>query len=149
MKGLIVIGICFFCMGCKQVKFQKVDAESIAEKEINSLNLKEIDQFPLFVTCDETAKPEEQKLCFEKEIHQWLKPHADSLYYNTEIADTIQLYLSIQTDGTLTLDSLQTELKVKKQLDSIFKNAPQLYPAQKRGVPVKVAFQLPLILEVN
>lgn len=149
MKGLIVIGICFFFLGCKQEKFQKIDAESIAEKEFKSLNLKEVDQFPLFENCDETAKLEDQKLCFEKQIHQWLKPHADSLDYDTEIADTLQLYLSIPAEGKLILDSIKTKLKVKKQLDSIFKKSPKLFPAQKRGIPVKVAFQLPLILKVN
>jgi len=136
-------------LGCKQEKFQKIDASTIAEKEFRSLNLKEVDQFPLFKTCDETENRQHQKACFEKEIHRWLKPHADSLTYNTTEPDTLQLYLSIATDGTLILDSLKTELTVKQQLDSIFQNSPKFYPAQKRGVPVKVSFQLPLILKVN
>jgi hypothetical protein len=103
----------------------------------------------LFKTCDETENRLQQKACFEKEIHKWLKPHVDSLKYYTVKPDTLQLYLSINIDGSLVLDSLNTEFKVSKQLDSIFKQSPQFYPAQKRGVPVKVAFQLPLILKVN
>jgi hypothetical protein len=149
MKALLLTALCIFCLGCKQEKFQKIDAETIAEKEFQSINLKEVDQFPLFKTCDETAQAFEQKKCFEKEIHGWLKPHIDSLDYNTEKADTLQLYLSINTNGTLMLDSLQSRLDIQKQFDSIIKKAPKFYPAQKRGVPVKVAFQLPLIIEVN
>lgn len=149
MNKWILIGLCVFLLGCKNEKFQKIDAETIAEKEFKSLNLKEVDQFPLFKTCDETENRQQQKACFEKEIHQWLKPQVDSLEYNTSETDSLQLYLSIETDGSLVLDSLETKLKISNQLDSIFKQSPKLYPAQKRGVPVKVSFQLPLILKVK
>jgi hypothetical protein len=149
MKWMISIIFLILLNSCKQEKFQKVNAETIAEKEFKSLNLKEVDQFPLFKNCDETENRQQQKDCFEKEIHQWLKPHLDSLKYNTKKADTLQLYLSITKNGKLELDSLKTELKVTEQLDSIFKNSPKFYPAQKRGVPVKVSFQLPLMLKVN
>jgi hypothetical protein len=149
MKSCIIFVLCLSLFSCKQEKFQKVDANYIAEKEFENLNLKEVDQFPLFKTCDETENREQQKACFEKEIHQWLKPQVDSLEYNTTTADTLQLYLSILKDGTLVLDSLNTPLKVKTQMDSIFKTSPPFYPAQKRGVPVKVSFQLPLILKVK
>lgn len=149
MKWMISIVFLILLFSCKNENFQKVDAKSIAEKEFETLNLKEVDQFPLFKTCDETENRQQQKACFEKEIHQWLKPHVDSLNYNTFEADTLQLYLSIKTNGALVLDSLKSELPVSKQFDSIFKQAPKFYPAQKRGVPVKVSFQLPLILKVN
>lgn len=149
MKYLLLTSICLLFFGCKKEDFRKIDAQSIAEKEIKSINLKEVDQFPLFKACDETANVTEQRICFEKEIHHWLKPHVDKLRYNTEKADTLQLFLSIDREGTLKLDSLISELKIKEQFDSIFMNSPKFYPAQKRGVPVKVSFQLPLILKIN
>jgi hypothetical protein len=149
MKFLLITSICVLFFGCKKEEFQKVDAQSIAEEEIKSINLREVDQFPLFKSCDETANPTQQKACFEKEIHQWLKPHLDRLNYDIEKADTLQLYLSINREGELILDSLESKLKVKQQFDSIFMNPPNFYPAQKRGVPVKVSFELPLILKVN
>lgn len=146
---MISIVLLVFVFSCKKEQFQKINAESIAEKEFQSLNLKEVDQFPLFKTCDETDNRQAQKICFEKEIHQWLKPHLDNLNYNTYEPDTLQLYLSVKTNGVLLLDSLKSELPIYKQFDSIFKKAPKFYPAQKRGVPVRVSFRLPLVLKVN
>jgi hypothetical protein len=149
MNKFVIIGICVFLLGCKKEDFKKIDAETLAKKEFKNLNLKQVDQFPLFKTCDETGTRQQQKSCFEKQIHRWLKPHVDSLNYDTSEADTLHLYLSIDTKGLLILDSLKTELKVSKQFDRIFKHPPKIYPAQKRGVPVKVAFQLPVILNIK
>ena len=149
MKPFIFAIICVLCYACKQETFEKIDANEVAEEEFKSLNLKQVDQFPLFKTCDENDTAQDQKKCFETKIHAWLKPHVDSLKYNTSKGDTIHLYLKINTNGDLVLDSLKSKLDIKQQFDSIFLDAPKFYPAQKRGVPVQVSFELPLILKVN
>lgn len=149
MNRLLFICICILCSACQTDNYKKVDAESIAEKELKTINFKEVDQFPLFKSCDETVTRLSQQKCFEKNLHKWLKPHVDSLDYDTKLGDTLKLFLSVTKKGELQCDSLHTKLSVHQQFEDIFANAPKIFPAQKRGVPVKVSFQLPLILNVN
>ena len=149
MKFLVFVFFSVLFISCNQDKFKKIDAESIAEKELLSINFDEVDRFPLFKACDETASKVQQKECFQKNLHKWLKPHIDSLVYETEKADTIQLFVSVNANGKLNCDSLNSKLAIKDQMKTIFTNSPEIYPAQKRGIPVKVSFQLPLILKVN
>lgn len=138
---------------CRQENFQKVNAEEIAKKELQNINFSEVDQYPLFKTCDETATRQAQQICFEQELHNWLKPHLDIISYQNSQNETINLNISIDVKGKIKLDSLTSKSKSKSELEEIFRNifnkSPQIYPAQKRGVPIKVSFQLPVILKVN
>lgn len=149
MKYLIYIFILLICGSCRQDNFQKINAEEIVDKELKSINFSEVDQFPLFKTCDETASRQAQKACFEQELHKWLKPHLDSIPYQNIKKDSINLHLSIHANGKISLDSLSSKSELVEIFHDIFNHSPKIYPAQKRGVPVKVSFQLPVILKVE
>lgn len=136
-------------MSCRKEDFRKFDAEDIAKKELQSINFSEVDQYPLFKICDETATRQMQQNCFEKELHNWLKPHLDSIYYDAIKDDSIYLNLSILSNGKINLDSTTSKNNSNQIFQDIFKKAPVIYPAQKRGIPVKVSFQLPVILQVE
>jgi len=149
MKFLVYTIVVVLFWSCKQDNFKKVQAKDIAQKELRNINFKEIDRFPLFKTCDETAFRDVQQSCFEQNLHQWIKPYLDTLNLNLSESDTLKIYLKIDKTGKIQLDSLQSKLDLSKTFQRIFKKAPQIYPAQKRGVPVSVNLELPVILNVN
>ena len=149
MKYLVCLLLMMACWSCKKENFQKVDADEIAKKELQHINFSEVDQFPLFKTCDETANRQKQQHCFEQELHIWLKPHLDSIPYKNTTGDTIQLNLSVDAKGKINLDSLASKEELTETFQNIFKQSPQIYPAQKRGIPVKVSFQMPVILKIK
>ena len=131
---------------CRQENFQKIDAKEIAKKELENINYNEVDQFPLFQTCDETASRSAQKACFEKQLHSFFKPYLDTLEFSDADVDTINLSLSVNIDGELKLDSLSSRPSLIEDFKEIIKQSPKIYPAQKRGIPTKISFQLPIIL---
>ncbi|QTY26053.1 hypothetical protein [Flavobacterium sp. CS20] len=149
MKFLVYILILTLFWSCKQSNFKKVDAEDIAQKELKTINFKEVDRFPLFKTCDETASREVQQSCFEQHLHLWLKPYLDALDVELLENDTLHLFLKINKTGKIQLDLLNSKMDLNKTFQRIFEKAPQIYPAQKRGIPVNVKFELPIILKVN
>lgn len=149
MKFLVYIFMLVTFLSCKQDNFKKVDANDIAEKELKTINFKDVDRFPLFKTCDEMASREVHQSCFEQKLHQWLKPYLDTLSVGLAKKDTIHIFLNINENGKIQLDSLSSKSDANNTFKSIFNNAPQVYPAQKRGIPVSVKLELPIILNVK
>lgn len=149
MKFLVYILVFTLLWSCKQNNFKKIDANDIAEKELKTINFKDVDRFPLFKTCDETASRKVQQACFEQHLHQWIKPYLDTLEVEIVESDTLNLFIKINKTGKIHLDSLQGKVGLTKTFQRIFENAPQIYPAQKRGIPVNVKLELPIILKVN
>ena len=149
MKYFVCLLIVIFCWSCKDENLQKIDAEEIAKKELQRINFSEVDRYPLFKSCDETASRQTQQNCFEKELHRWLKPHLDSITYEGLKNDSLYLNLSILSNGKINLDSISSKTKLAKVFQDIFNQSPVVFPAQKRGIPVKVSFRLPVVLQVE
>jgi len=149
MKKLVCLFLIVICWSCKQENLKKISADDIAHKELQQIDFSEVDQFPLFKTCDETANRLAQQTCFEQKLHSWLKPHLNNIPYKSKEVDTIKLSISVDTTGKIKLDSLTSNLELTQTFQAIFEKSPQIYPAQKRGIPVKVSFQLPVIIKVN
>jgi len=146
MKQILGIFIFMLCFGCKKEDYQKVDAKAIAETELKAIDLSQVDRYPLFENCDETASKSLQKQCFGENFHSWLKPYLDTISVKQLKSDTIILYLTVNEKGRLIQDSMVSKTDAGEKVRQIFKTSPKLYPALKQGVPVKVSFQMPLII---
>jgi len=133
-------------LGCNKEDYKKVDAKAIANSELNSIDLSQVDRYPLFEFCDETATKAAQKQCFEKGLHLWIKPYLDTLSVDTLKADTITLFLSVNEKGKLTRDSMVSGFETGRKITNVFNASPQLYPALKQGIPVNVSFRMPIII---
>ena len=79
-----------------------------------------------------------------------------TIIVESELNDTIWLYLSITELGDLSIDRTEIpdtiavqlpelERWLKDSLDSL----PQISAANKRGIPVKTAFKMPVIVKVD
>ncbi len=149
MKFWVYIFILSICISCKKDNYRKVNADTIANNELKNINLKEVDRFPLFQACDETASRETQHKCFEQQLHQWFKPYLDTIKIDLTENDTVNLFLKVDKNGQILLDSLDSKVGINKTIRNIFKKAPKIYPAQKRGIPVSINLELPVILNVR
>ena len=149
MKLLVYFFVLAIFWSCKQDNFNKVDANDIANKQLQTIDFKQIDRFPLFKTCDETASRRIQQNCFEQHLHQWLKPYIDTIEVEIAQTDTLLLFLKIDKTGKIKLDSLYSKMDLSNEFQRIFNKSPQIYPAQKRGVPVSVNLELPVILSLK
>ena len=125
----------------------EIDANEIAKLELNSLDLSQVDTYPLFKACDETLDKAQIKRCFETELHRWITPYLDTLTVKSIEADTITLFLSVTEKGKLINDSIHSNTDVQQKIQKIFRATPALEPAIKAGVDVKVSFQMPVIIQ--
>lgn len=145
-------------MSCDYFNSKKVSPDEIVRKEIKSINWNDVDRYPLFETCDETATRDEQKDCFQQEFvshfYKTLKNH--QLVVRRNIRDTVKVHLLIDNRGEISIVSInksETTEKLLPALDGLMEltvsRLPKVYPALKRDIPVSTRVVMPVVLRVN
>ena len=144
---LLAFALCL--TGCKDLETKKVSSEVLAEEELKAINMNEVDEYPSFATCDSIETQEARYQCFKTELALNFQRQLSNktIIVESELNDTIWLYLSITELGDLSIDRTEIpdtiavqlpelERWLKDSLDSL----PQISAANKRGIPVKTAF---------
>lgn len=146
--------ILFTLSGCNTFSFEKLSSEEILEEELNAISWNNVDVYPTFDTCKELSEEKELKHCFEQKVTQHLYEQLllkkDSLRFAK--SDTLSLYIA--ETGSIQLGTLQVSHATNPELNLMEKwcnealqSLPQIYPAQKRGIPVSTIFVVPIILK--
>ncbi|MBZ9651404.1 hypothetical protein [Psychroflexus montanilacus] len=141
---------------CKDFDLKKQSAEQIMEEEMKSINWKEVDFYPTFQNCGSVTSKSKSKTCFETEIKNNIGNHLSQYQLKTSnsIRDTVVLKLHISAEGDTKIKDLKISDHIASQnpeLETWLKEAisqlPEVYPAQKRSVPVPLHTELPIILK--
>jgi hypothetical protein len=143
-------------VSCKDFDLKKQSADQILEKEMKSINWNEVDFYPTFQNCGTITSKAESKICFKtkikKTISDYLASHQISTTSSTQ--DTLVIKFFITAEGALNIEEIRIPDKIDSQnpqLREVLKKAiselPEMYPAQKRSVPVSLHTQLPIILK--
>ncbi|MCT8339123.1 hypothetical protein MG296_03575 [Flavobacteriaceae bacterium TK19130] len=147
-----------FFISCQYFETEKISSETIVAEELKTIDWKAVDQYPLFSECESFTDKSKQKECFEKALVVHIQP---ALTGNDEVSihsfsDTILLRLSISDQARIGVQSLEIDSLVEAELPSLRKrllakidSIQLIAPAYKRGVPVKTAFSLPIILKTE
>jgi len=136
----------------------KLDSEMFLEKELQSFDWNELDQYPSFESCEDGIDFQANKFCFETvlttHIFEVLKSNESMI--SEPLKDTLILDILVSKRGGLSVKSLkgshlsvQTTAHFKDTLTKSFSALPVLYPAIKRSQHVQAVFQLPIILNAN
>jgi len=155
LKHFFIIIFCtFLLLSCSyfENKYQKEEIQVVD----TIVDYSSIDSFPLFPSCDSIPSEEKQKICSQiklsEHIYASLKTH--HLITENSINDTILVKLEVAKSGEVSLVSIQSSVFIQKEipkLDSLITDGinklPKLKPGIKRGIPVKTAFSLPIILK--
>lgn len=138
---------------------KKIPSEKeLLEKELKSINWKEVDEFPSIPDCEAIEDKMQRQQCFFEFMAQEIqeKLSKDTLYVLFPELDTLDIKVTIYPNSTLQFesqfpkDSLDYDIvKMDSILKSRLVNFPKIHPAIKRGVPVKTQFILPVILKVE
>lgn len=131
--------------------------EELLNKRLQEINWNEVTRYPSVVTCDTLSDKNAQKNCFFEYLTQSIqqKLASDTLWVLYPEVDTIQVKVTVNTDGTLDFEPrFDRELAYGNQkIDSIIRTRlhdfDKIEPAQKEGIPVKTEFVLPVILKVE
>lgn len=157
MKKLFFLSvIAIFLQSCQFFDQKVPSKEELLSKELQQINWKEVDEYPSLPQCDSIHDKEAQKQCFfdylTHVIQEKLSVEKLSILYPE--LDTIEVIVTVFPDATLSFepqfpkDSLAYDtIKIDSILHDKLKDFPKVIPAQKRGIPVKTQFVLPVILQ--
>lgn len=157
MKRLSIL-LVLILASCDYFEKNKIDANTIIQEELETINWNEVDVYPTFENCEEASTKSDKKYCFEnvliKHINQNLANQV--LVVSESINDTILLTLNCSNTGELTINHLKIKETTRQQIQNIdsiilsgFDSLPKLYPAIKRSQPVATEFKLPIVLKTD
>ena len=152
---LLLLALCL--AGCQYIDKQVPSEQELLEKELQSINWNEVDEYPSVASCDSITDKEQKKQCFFEYLTELIqiKLNADTLAVRYPQLDTIDVKVTVLPNATLEFEpQLADSLSYnRKDIDSIIKSRlvdfPEIHPALKRGLPVKTQFVLPVILDVQ
>ena len=157
MKRTLLLLFPFLLLSCN-FETKKISSEEVLELESQTLNWKEVDQYPAFDRCQNETQLAEARNCFEREVAENVYAYlAKQQPVVTEaINDTLLLYLKISKEGRPQIDSVEIDSSTTAQipdlrlwLDQSIDSLPKIYPASKRGVPVSTVFKMPILIKAE
>ena len=132
--------------------------KELLQKELKSINWKEVDEYPSLSDCDKIENKAQRQQCFFDVLTQLIqeKLSVDTLSMLYPKLDTIEVKVTIFPNATMQFEPQFPKDSVaydRIKIDSILKarliNFPKVNPAIKRGIPVKTQFILPVIIKVE
>lgn len=160
MKKIVLALLIFslFFSSCQYFEKQIPSEQELLQKELQSINWKEVDEFPSVVNCDSIDNKMEKQQCFFQYMTQLIqhKLSVDTLSVLYPELDTIEVKVTVFPNSRLVFEPLFPKDSVAYdtvKIDSILKarlvGFPKINPAIKRGIPVKTQFILPVILKLE
>lgn len=157
-RFLLISFVLISLAGCRNMETKKVSSETILAEELREIDMKEVDEYPTFAGCESLDVRSERRNCFERGLsanfQQFLATKI--LIFSEPIRDTIWLDLGISASGEAKInaikipDSLAQKIpQMKEWLYQSMDSLPKIYPAIKRGIPVRTAFKMPVIIKVE
>ena len=132
--------------------------EVLLKKELQSINWKEVDEFPSVSDCEKITDEAMSRQCFfdflTTAIQERLSVDTLSILYPQ--LDTIQVMVTVFPDASLKFEPqfpkdtvAYDTIKIDSILHARLVDFPKINPAIKRGIPVKTQFILPVILKIE
>lgn len=146
------------CTSCSYFNAKKTTPEAILEAELKTFRWNEVDVYPTFSSCDSTLVKEEKKECFEFTLSSYILESLEQepIVVSQDVEDTVMIAFEISEQGQLILTDIRVSELTEQEIPEIttkisesLENLPIIYPAIKRGQPVKTAFKLPLEILAN
>jgi hypothetical protein len=143
---------------CSFLEKEKITSETILEEELKSINWNEVDVYPVFPNCNETAQKQEQINCFTTTLTTHIETYLKSkeLLSKDKVSVAIPLNLLVDENGQISIKNTIDEENIRSSLPEINQwlaeavaELPKIDPALKRGIPVKTQFVLPLMIQTE
>ena len=153
-KFFTVLVLCGFT-SCHLFESNEEKTQKLVTQELYHIDWSDVDYYPLFGDCDETASKAQQKTCFEEKLvfHLSVDLQEFQLVSETKIKDVVFLDFSIESDGSISILNIDNKEILGNQMadfDSVvtksLSSLPRIEPALKRGIPVRAKFRIPIFL---
>lgn len=158
MRKFAIFFLFLILVSCEYLGLQKSNKEEIVQREMKSIDWNDVDKYPLFDHCDETASKNDQKECFQTTLTNHILGSliGNQIEVNENINDTIYVQLLISNSGAVSILKIEKSDFISKNIPDInryiatsIQTLPKIHPALKRDIPISTKFRLPIILAVN
>ena len=145
-------------VSCEFFMSKEKRTQQLVNEELLSIDWNDVDQYPLFEECDETAPKKEQLACFQELMMQHMVDTLEGLNYvvSNELNDTVNVDLQIDEHGFITVLQMENSSSVNQMIPNFNEEVTQrlndlttVAPAIKRGIPVGMKFRLPIVLNTE
>ena len=152
----ILLGLCL--VSCEWFASREAKTRELVEQEIRGINWNEVDQFPLFEACDETASKPEQQECFQNTLIMHFSMALQDFEFRSDqpLSDTLYVDFLVDNQGSLSVLSVDENPLLSAEnpeferiISGTLRSLPRLQPALKRGIPVAARFRIPLVIQTN
>ena len=139
-----------FCTSCDKFLFSKKNQLPVLDTVIN---FNEVDFSPSFAVCDSLVEKDAKSACFRTNIHQKIGEELQkkALTIKDSVDEIVIVHLLIDAKGILKLEQIEASEVIMEQLPTLdsllaisIQNISKIYPAIKRGIPVKTKYILPI-----
>ena len=153
-KFILVLILCGFT-SCGLFESKEEKTQKLVEKELQQIDWTNVDHYPLFDECDETASKLKQKTCFEEKLVLHLSSDLQQFEIVSEmqVKDVIFIDIIVQSDGSIAVLNIENQEVFQEQqqdfeqlVENSLNSLPRIEPALKRGVPVRAKFRIPIFL---
>ncbi len=153
----LAILLSLILVSCQFFETEKISEQTFYEEEIQTINWNDIDQYPVFVQCEDFSEKKDQERCFTSTLlNVFMKAVEDQVSENTineSIQDTIFLTLNVSGKAKFSIQRIEMDSLIirtfpflKEVLFSRMDSLQLRAPAYKRGIPVKTEFTLPIVI---
>jgi len=158
INRIAIIFLSFLATSCQFFNTEKIPSEEIYEKELESIDWSDVDQYPVFKGCEDISEKIAQKECFESTI-------ATSMYRTIsdrniiaghQLSDTLFIEILVSQKGELEIKRMEIDSTVQKDFPELqnwiihsLDSMNIIAPAYKRGIPVKTQFTLPVVIKTE
>ena len=159
MRYVVLLVLVSTLVSCDYFQVKKVSSKEIYEEEVDAINWKEVDQFPLFDDCPADQEDREKELaCFQSVIGSHLQEQVKTLdqSVSVQVQDTVLISLRISEQGQIGLLNIVMDQTTERQIPALrrtleegISTLPKPQPALKRGIPVVTEFTLPLAVSTS
>lgn len=158
MNRIVCLLILLFATSCNYFEKKKVTPEDLLKEELQTFNWNEVDAYPTFTSCETITAKEESKACFQNTLITSVNAYLaeQKIIVSNDVFDTIMLNIIIDKQGVLVLESMKIHpetIREIPEIDSLLRQSlnsvPKIFPAIKRGQQVTIAFELPVVVQIN
>jgi len=158
LKHFFLFIVFIFFNSCQYFEKKVPSEKELLQKELKSINWKEVDEYPTVADCETITDKKERQKCFFDVMSQLIqeKLNVDSLSIMYPDLDTIQVKVTIFPNSKMKFepefqkDSVAYDtIRIDSILHARLVDFPKVNPAIKRGLPVKTQFILPVIIKAK
>jgi hypothetical protein len=155
---LLLVGFIGALFSCEWKERTKTMTREFVEAELKTIDWNQLDQFPLFDSCDETSKKEVQQECFQTTLvtHLSMALQDFKMQSTSKSQDTLFVDFKVDSLGIITVLNITGSIELINEngdfqqfVSQSLKQLPRLHPPLKRGIPVVAQFRVPLVIRVN